>query len=130
MTPFGAEPLIKLRQNGKRPVGRVWINYGDDCVALEWRRWCDTQFQPTLTIRTTDPIERLDFRCLVGLDVTFHFAEWDARVARLLERLKEYAPEIAVISPCFEDDLGFWWIRGQGQFPIDRHPQAVVRSAA
>ncbi len=128
--PFGAAPLIKLREQGRKPVGSVWVNYGDDYVELEWWRFVETQAQATITVRTTDPIDRLDLRCLVGLNVTLHFAQWDSRVARLLERLKEYSAEIAVLSPAFEDDLGFWWIRGRGQFALFEYPHSENRSVA
>lgn len=128
--PFGAGPLFKLREQGKKPVGSVWVNYGTDYVALEWWRHAETQAQATVTIRPTDPIDRLDLRCLIGLRVTLHFMEWDNRVARLLERLKEFSPEIAVISPAFEDDLGFWWIRGRGQFALFEYPDSENRSVA
>lgn len=129
MIPRGAEQLIKLRQHGKRPVSRVWVNYGDDCVALEWWRWADTQAQPTLTIRTADPIYRLDLRCLVGLPVALSFPEWNARVSRLLDRIAEVAQEVAVISPSFGEDVGFWSIQGVGQFLIDEYPINSRRAA-
>lgn len=122
MTPYGAAPLIALRTQGKRPVNAVWINYGDE-PAQDWWKWAETCGMPVLTIRTTDPIDRLDLRCLIGLAVVLHFADWTERVARLLERVQEMSPEIAVISPSFEDDVGFWLIRGEGQFPIDQYPQ-------
>ena len=130
MTPRGAEHLFKMRLRGNRPMQSVWVNYGD-IPLIEWWRWAETADQPNIFVRPEDPIERLDLRCLVDLDVVFYFADWDARVSRLYERLQEYASEIAVLSPCFEEDIGWYWLREVDRIKIgERHSIGAGRRAA
>jgi hypothetical protein len=115
--------------SGKRLSADVWVNVGD-FREPDWHRWTETEHQPELLVRPEDPIDRLDLRCLLGLRVTLFFAAWDARVAALYERLQEYADEIAVLSPCFELDCGWYWVRGFGRIEIgDRWRVDAIRAA-
>lgn len=114
MTPRGAAPLIAMRRSGARPAAAVWVTLGD-FPAPDWWRWSDTCHRPEIIVRPEDPLDRLDLRCLVGLDVILFFATYDERAARLYERLQDYADEIAVMSPAFDDDIGWRWIKGLGQ---------------
>ena len=111
--------VARPRQSGHRPNGNVWVNYTDG-VALEWWKWFTI---PTVTIRTIDPIDRLDLRCLIGLDVVFNFPDWNERVSRLYERMQEYAQEIAVVSSCFGDDIGWFWLKDVGRVEFDDRPK-------
>lgn len=118
MTPRGAAPLIAMRQAGFRPSGDVWVSYGD-FPELDWWRWANTCNSPELVVLPTDPIERLDFRCLVGLRVVLFAAEWSARVGKLFELLTEYADEVVVMSPAFEGDIGWFWLKDHGRVEFD-----------
>lgn len=131
MIPRGAEQLIAMRLEGWRPSKDVWITYGDfrepgrsvertkPVVFTDWSKWDVSSDSPELLIRPEDSIERIDLRCVAGLGVVLFFVEWSEKVARLEERLREYAAEITVMSPSFDDDIGWWWRRGIGQTDID-----------
>ncbi len=122
MTPRGAAALIEMRLAGHRPAGEVWICAGD-FLEPDWWRWSNTCDTPELLVRPEDPIDRLDLRCLLDLCVILFFAEWDERIARLYERLQEYTAEIAVMSPAFELDIGWRWIKGIGRIEINEAHQ-------
>jgi hypothetical protein len=98
---------------GWTPKSDVWVNYGD-FLEPDWHKWAETCQKPELLVRFVDPIERLDIRCIIGLSVVLFFVQWDARVSRLYDRVQEYAEEIVVMSPCFESDIGWFWVRGIG----------------
>ena len=131
MIPRGAEPLIVLRKSGQRPSGLIWLEVGD-FPDPDWWKWANTADRPQILIRPEDPIERLDLRCFLGLDVILFAEEWTDQVARLYERLQEYAQEIAVLSPAFEIDIGWWWIRGVGRIEFDdrQHLTAIADAQA
>ncbi len=131
MIPRGAAPLIAMRKAGQRPVGYVFVNYGD-LREPDWWRWANTCNEPELLIRPEDPIERLDLRCVVDLKLILFFTEYCAPAVRLYERLTEYAQEIAVESPAFESDIGWWWVRGVGRIAFDdrKHLTAIQDAQA
>lgn len=131
MIPRGAAPLIAMRKAGNRPAGFVFVSFGD-FREPDWWRWADTCEKPELLIRPEDPIERLDLRCVVGLDLILFFSEWSEAVGKLYERLTEYAQEIAVESPAFDTDIGWWWVRGVGRIGFDdrRHLTAIAEAQA
>ena len=114
MTPRGASALIAMRKSGTVPAGEVWITIGDG-QEPDWWQWSNTYQTPQILVRPADPVERLDLRCIVGLKTLFFFASWDDRVARIYERLQEYAEEIAVMSPAFDTDIGWRWIKRYGR---------------
>lgn len=118
MIPRGAQPLIDRRLQNWRPQRPVWIQYGD-FLEPAWWRYIETKESPEILVRPEDPIEQLDLRCVVGLLVTYVFREWDVRVARLYERLQDYAAEIIVMSPCFDLDCGWFWVRGYGEIAMN-----------
>lgn len=118
MTPRGSAPLIEMRQNGMCPSGSVWVKLGD-FREPDWWRWANTCDHPEILVRPEDPIERLDLRCLVGLDVLLFFGHYDERAGRLYEKLQDYAKEIAVMSPAFEDDIGWRWVKDVGRIEFD-----------
>ncbi len=129
MIPRGAAELIEMRKAGHRPAGFVFVSYGD-FIDPDWWRHANTCHQPELLIRPEDPIERIDLRCLIGLDLILFFAEWSDPVSRLYERLTEYAAEIAVESPAFDSDIGWWWVRGIGRIEFaDRQNLEGMRVA-
>jgi hypothetical protein len=119
MTPRGAAPLIEMRMAGMRPAGPVWVNLGD-FREPDWWRWSNTADHPEIVVRPDDPLDRLDFRCIFGLDVTLFISDYSERAALLFEKLKDYANEICVLSPDFGDDIGFWWLKQYGQIDFNQ----------
>lgn len=118
MTPRGAAPLVAMRQAGYRPSGDVWVRHGE-FPDPDWWRWANTRNSPEVIVRPADPVDRLDLRCLVGLRVTLFASEWSARVGKLFELLTEYADEVVVMSPAFEGDIGWFWLRDHGRVEFD-----------
>jgi hypothetical protein len=114
MLPRGAAALIALRQSGYKPACPVWVNYGD-FHEPDWERWTHTQYAPELVVRLDDPVDRLDFRCLVWLRVTLFMSRYDDKAARLYAHLQDYAAEIDVLSPDFDLDVGWHWSAQTGQ---------------
>lgn len=114
MIPRGAAPLIAMRLAGQCPAGEVWITVGDGREP-DWWKWSNTLAMPELLIRPEEQIERLDLRCVHGLSVVLFCGEWFDRAARVHDLLIEYAAEIAVMSPSFELDIGWRWIKGIGR---------------
>lgn len=134
MIPRGAEHLINLRMEGWKPSKDVWLTYGDfrepgrkgdrsrPIVFTDWRKWELSSTSPQLLIRPEDNIERIDLRCIAGLRIVFVFDQWCDKVSRLNDRLQEYAKEIIVMSPCFDEDIGWIWHKRYGQIEMkDRH---------
>lgn len=119
MLPLGAAPLIAMRKAGQAPAGSVFVEYGDDCRNPDWHRWSDTMHSPSLVVRFADPVERLDFRCLVGLEVVLVMCRYDTKAADLFSRLQQYATEVAALSPDFDDDIGLWWVPRYGVRPFE-----------
>ena len=125
MLPRGAAPLLKMRTAGHKPAGSVWVSYGD-FVEPNWTAWAGTSFAPEIVVLPTDPLERLDFRCLFGLHVILFFADYSAATGRLYERLQEYAAGIDVLSPAFGDDIGWHWTRYGGQRTFNTRESKVA----
>lgn len=113
MTPRGAKALIAMRQSGRKPVRPVWVSYGQ-FREPDWDRWAHSQFAPELVVLPADPIDRLDLRCVVGLHVILFLSKYDDKGAELFNRLQEFAREIDLLSPDFDDDIGFHWTQNSG----------------
>lgn len=111
MTPRGAQALIALRKAGKRPKGDVWISFGD----FREPDWWLYGGMPELLVRSDDPVDRVDLRCVVELPVILFFDKWNEKVAALYEQLTGFASEICVMSPEFEEDIGWWWHKQYGR---------------
>lgn len=129
MLPRGAAPLIEMRQSGHAPAGTVWVNYGD-FREPDWHRWSNTMHSPELVVRFDEPVDRLDFRCLVKLDVTLFLERYDDKAALLFSRLQEYATEIVMLSPAFDEDLGMWWLPKYGVIEFDKRHIVTAYEAA
>lgn len=119
MTPRGGAPLIEMRMAGMRPAGPVWINMGD-FPDPDWWRYSNTASHPEIVVRPDDPLDRLDFRCIFGLEVTLFFQHYGDRAIMLYEKLIDYAAEILVTSPDFGEDIGWWWLKKYGQVDFDK----------
>lgn len=113
MLPRGAVPLINMRHAGYKPTGSVWVNFGN-FREPDWHLWQHSRFRPDLVVLPVDPVERLDFRCLVGLHVVLFLAAYNDAAALLFKRLQRYAASIDVVSPEFEEDIGWHWTRETG----------------
>ena len=118
MTPRGAAPLIAMRQAGYRPAADVWLSYGD-FKEPDWWKWAETCNAPELVVHPADPVDRLDLRCLVGLKVVLFAAEWSPTVGKLYDLLTKYAEEICVMSPVFDGDIGWYWLKDHGRVELD-----------
>jgi len=114
MLPRGSFPLVAMRQAGQKPAGFVWVSFGE-FKEPDWNRWANTQFSPELVVLPADPVDRLDFRCLIGLRVILFLSNYNDKAALLFERLQEYASEIDVMSPDFDLDIGWHWSKKSGQ---------------
>jgi hypothetical protein len=129
MLPLGAAPLVAMRKAGHVPSGSAWVSYGN-FREIDWHRYSDMMNHPELVVRFGDPIDRLDLRCLVKLEVTLYLARYDDNAALLFQRLQEYASEIVCLSPAFDDDLGFWWLPRYGTIPYERRGIVTRYTAA
>ena len=89
--PTGLQPLVACRLKGKLPSNRVSILIGDEWKDPDWASWIETMPYPEAVIRSQENLERIDFRCLVGLAVFVHTVRFDARVARVMELVQEQA---------------------------------------
>ena len=89
--PTGLQPLVACRLKGKLPSKRATILVGDEWREPDWSRWVETLPYPEAVIRSHENLERIDFRCLVGLAVFVHAARFDARVARVMELVQRHA---------------------------------------
>lgn len=118
MLPLGAAPLVKLRMEGHAPAGTVWVRYSENIPVPDWHRFAN--MPPEIVVRFTDPVDRLDLRCVLKLWVTLYLDRYDDKAASLYARLQEYADEIVVISPDFDDDIGFWWLPRYGTLDYEK----------
>jgi hypothetical protein len=100
MIPINADKLIELRKTGKKPSRLITLNIGD------YGQW-----KGELTITPQMTAERLDLRCLVGLDVMMLAEHWTDREAAIYRKLQEYANEIFVAVVDFAEDIGWWWVK-------------------
>lgn len=125
MIPRGADALLKMRIAGQRPAAEVWVCVGD-MREPDWWKWSNTADMPEILVRPEDPIDCLDLRCLMGLRVLLLTREWDGRAARVHERLEAYAAEIAVMSPGFNPDIGWRWVKDIGRIDFDQRDMRPV----
>jgi hypothetical protein len=110
MIPRGADNLFTLRMQGYLPDS-VWVEFGPG----KTRDWASDGFGPMIRVLPADPIQRLDLRCLVGLDVIYEPAEWNDKAAELYERMQEYAKTITVVSLSLKPEMGWAWDHKFGQ---------------
>jgi hypothetical protein len=89
--PLGLKPLVVCRLRGKLPSRNILLLIGDEWNDPDWSRWIETMPYPEGVIRTSDKIDRIDFRCLVGLSVFIHSARFTALVAKAVEAVQLFA---------------------------------------
>lgn len=129
MLPRGGSELIAMRKAGKAPSSEVWVNYGD-FIEPFWWKYSNTSTSPELLVRPEDPIDRLDLRCVVGLNLILFFKDWNSKAAKLFDRLTEYANEVAVMSPAFDDEIGWRWTKKYGRVEFGESHYIVSLSNA
>ena len=85
---LGHQPLMALRRCGLRPE---WVTVETDKQMFPrgWERdWpVETVGRPQLLIESSDSAERLDLRCLIGVNVTVHGTD-RGRVLEVFEAAK------------------------------------------
>ena len=89
--PLGLQPLVTCRLHGKLPSRNVLLLIGDEWRNPSWAKYVETRPYPEGVVRSTDKVDRLDFRCLVGLAVFIHAARFNALVASVVEKVQRYA---------------------------------------
>jgi len=103
-TVTGINRLIELRSRGLKPE-LVFIMFIDGGHLSDG----DVGISPAANI------ERLDLRPFIGLRVLVMADTWSSGLARLFERLQEFASEIVVtVQSWLPDDLGIAWRRSDG----------------
>lgn len=90
--PKGADLLADIRRQGYRPAGQVFV-----FLDADWPRpkiYSDTPLTVEICIRPGDPIDGLDLRPLVGLDVAIHGGgEVNDRLRALLKAVVQARPQ-------------------------------------
>lgn len=114
MIPTGLKPLLKLRQAGRRPAGVVWLMLSNSAKQIDW--WAYSDLDPQAVIRTSDPVGRLDLRCVVGLHVVVEGVTCLA-LLRLADRVREYADRVTLHQfDRIETDFGRHWQHGMADW--------------
>lgn len=116
MVPAGFRPLLSMRERGLKPDGFVWLTISDE-RAVEWWR-CG--MAPEATVRASDPLGRLDLRCLVGLAVVVQ-GESGQALRRLADRVRTFAADVTVHDfGKIGSSLGLYWRKGMADWvPLD-----------
>lgn len=110
----GLGPLLDLRKAGRLPSDVVMLDLSDDPLDEQFAQRYSHQHG---VIRSTDNVETLDLRVLVGLHVTVFAKTLDERTNRLFLRLQEQAKEVVLFLSdwlAYADDtqLGIVWRKG------------------
>lgn len=106
------KPLADMRLNGVVPAIPVWIFFGDCWEVPRWDRMGTSA--PEICIETGSPVARLDLRPVVGLKVCVMAEAWSEPLAKLLDRLKQYACAVELfVTSWIPETIGVRWDRGQ-----------------
>lgn len=110
----GLGPLLDLRKAGRLPSDAVMLDLSDDPIDEQFAQRYSHQHG---VIRSTDNVETLDLRVLVGLHVTVFAKTLDERTNRLFLRLQEQAREVVLFLSdwlAYGDNtqLGIVWRKG------------------
>lgn len=103
------EALTKARMSGAKPAS-VMVTLGNFPQSPWWRDGTEVE----IVIADEINVARLDFRSLVGCDVTVIACKRDARLRQAVERIVAHAASVVVLSSPDADDLGHVWRRGEG----------------
>lgn len=116
MIPAGLRPLMKMREKGMKPAGFVWLTLSERPGVSWWMSGMD----PEASVKKTDPVGRLDLRCLVGLKVVVQ-GETCAELKRLADRVRSFAADVTVHDfGKIGGSLGLYWCKGMADWvPLD-----------
>ena len=118
--PATAEWLERMRVKGRKPA--FVIVEVDPETPSEWYAWRETWTLPTLGVTSDMPVDRLDLRSMVGLNVIIVTARYSAWVASLYEAMK--AIPVAYLALCVRDwatedgDAGIHWTAKAGDVAL------------
>ena len=114
MKPRGSEALFAMRLKGRKP-STAFIEFGYGATVP----WTSIPgMSPWIRVLPTDPVEILDLRCFLGLDVVLEFDEWDDRIHRLVARLKEVAQSLYIVSLSYAPEMGWCWHKQFGELAL------------
>jgi len=113
-----SEWLVRMRLNGKKPP-MVFIEI-DREQPSDWFAWKETWSIPVLSISSAFPVERLDLRCLVGLNVSIIADAYSPWLWALWGKIKEALPGYAALNirsfaKSEIDDFGWHWTAASGE---------------
>lgn len=113
-----AEWLIRMRLKGKKPA--MTIIDIDRHEPSDWFAWRETWAIPVLSLASSESVDRLDLRCLVGLNVAAIADCYSPRVIAIWEAIKKATPSYASLnirSFCTseDDDFGWHWTAKSGE---------------
>ena len=109
----GLSHLMTIRRSGHRPhavmltIDGPYIKpkYANELHALE--------------LVAHESVANDDFRPFKGLTVTLYAGTWSQLADDTLEKLKQYADEIAVLCADYGDDIGYFWTKECGAIDFD-----------
>jgi len=105
------KPLAAMRMAGELPAGSAWLYLGE-FDQPRWWIWRGGAVE--VVVQPDTPMERVDFRPLVGLRVSALSTTYNRALLRLCNRLKEFAASVDVfVLDWLPDCLGMRWDRGQ-----------------
>ena len=109
MVPIGLKPLLDMRMKGARPDSVVWLLFDDRMKQIDW--WL-CEMEPQAVIRSSDPVGRIDLRCLVGLHAVVE-GDTSDKMLRLADRARDFADRVTVHQfDRIYSDYGMYWQKG------------------
>lgn len=119
----GLQALLALRKTGRRPADAILISVTDSAGQAAYvTRYTDTEG----VVRSSDNIETLDLRPLVGLSVVVCSDVFGPRENRLFVRLQEYANDVILLVASWANEstkeFGLSWQKGGQTQP---YPEAA-----
>lgn len=119
----GLQALIAMRRAGKKPASDILLTVSDDAGQAKYvTTYADTEG----VIRSSDNIDTLDLRPLIGLCVVVCCKSFGDRENRLFQRLQQYASDVILLVADWADEsareFGLRWSRGGENKP---YPEAA-----
>ncbi len=116
--PKTADWLIRMRLKGKKPA--LTIVKIDSDEQDDWFAWRETWAIPVLSLPPSASVDRLDLRCLVGLNVAAIADGYSPRIMAIWAAIKQAMPAYASLTlrsfatgP--DDDFGWHWTAASGE---------------
>lgn len=107
---IGHKSLIDVRMQGFVPDA-VFV-YAS-CKTQKYTRWSHPEHQlyaglpPVIEIEPEDNINRLDFRCVTGMQVHLYCDEF-ATMLEAAQRIKTFSPSLLIYGCAIVDSRGLW----------------------